>query len=90
MEEAGKRWGVSTTIIKRVCRKFGIERWPYRQIQSAQKKIAALEDMLRTRTRTSAEQEKVKVCPGSILSIIIVRMDVQHDLFAVHIGFYIL
>lgn len=63
MEEAGKRWGVSTTIIKRVCRKFGIERWPYRQIQSAQKKIAALEEMLRTRTRTPAEQEKVKVCP---------------------------
>lgn len=62
MEQAGKSWGVSTTIVKRVCRAFGIERWPYRQIQSARKRIDKLKEKLRAGGRHSAEREKIKVC----------------------------
>lgn len=61
MEEAGKSWGVSTTIVKRVCRTFGIERWPYRQIQSARKRIDKLQEKLRAGGRTATEREKIKV-----------------------------
>ncbi|CAM9699517.1 unnamed protein product, partial [Hapterophycus canaliculatus] len=32
IEEVSKMMGVSTTIIKRLCRKYGIKRWPYRQV----------------------------------------------------------
>ncbi|CAN0153845.1 unnamed protein product, partial [Laminaria digitata] len=60
MEEAGKSWGVSTTIVKRVCRTFGIERWPYRQIQSARKRIDKLEEKLRAGGRSAAEREKIE------------------------------
>lgn len=61
MEEAGRSWGVSTTIVKRVCRTFGIERWPYRQIQSTRKRIDKLKEKIRAGTRDAAEQEKIKV-----------------------------
>ena len=33
IEEVSKMMGVSTTIIKRLCRKYGIKRWPYRQVR---------------------------------------------------------
>lgn len=61
MEEAGRMFGVSTTIVKRVCRTFGIERWPYRQIQSARKRIDLLKEKLRSGARSAAEQEKIEV-----------------------------
>lgn len=61
MEEAGRTWGVSTTILKRVCRAFGIERWPYRQIQSARKRIYTLKEKLRLGKKTAAEQGKIEV-----------------------------
>lgn len=61
MEEAGKSWGVSTTIVKRVCRAFGIERWPYRQIQSARKRIDKLQEKLRAGGKSAAEREKIEV-----------------------------
>lgn len=32
IEEVSRMMGVSTTIIKRLCRKYGIKRWPYRQV----------------------------------------------------------
>lgn len=35
IEEVSKMMGVSTTIIKRLCRKYGIKRWPYRQVSEA-------------------------------------------------------
>lgn len=61
MEQAALTWGVSTTIVKRVCRTFGIERWPYRQIQSAYKTVVELEKKLTDTTRSSPEKEKIKV-----------------------------
>lgn len=61
MEEAAHLWGVSTTIVKRVCRAFGIERWPYRQIQSARKRIETLQEKLRSSSRGEADRERLNV-----------------------------
>jgi len=44
---AAEKLGVSNTIIKRLCRKFGIERWPYRQIRSLNERIEKLETKLK-------------------------------------------
>ncbi|CAM9132423.1 unnamed protein product, partial [Discosporangium mesarthrocarpum] len=47
IEEVSRMMGVSTTIIKRLCRKYGIKRWPYRQIRSVNKSIKYLELLAR-------------------------------------------
>ncbi|CAM9617884.1 unnamed protein product, partial [Chrysoparadoxa australica] len=43
IEEVSKKMGVSTTIIKRLCRKHGIKRWPYRQIRSINRSMQHVE-----------------------------------------------
>lgn len=43
LDGASKELGVSTTIVKRLCRKLGIRRWPYRQICSLDKSINKLQ-----------------------------------------------
>lgn len=42
IEEVSKMMGVSTTIIKRLCRKYGIKRWPYRQVRAPLAWLCAL------------------------------------------------
>lgn len=39
----GKELGVCATMLKKICRKNGIPRWPYRQIKSLNRMIASLE-----------------------------------------------
>lgn len=46
INEASEELGVSTTIVKRLCRKFGIKRWPYRQINAINKSIGMLRQVL--------------------------------------------
>eukprot|EP00656_Telonema_subtile_P041784 TRINITY_DN4707_c0_g1_i3.p1 TRINITY_DN4707_c0_g1~~TRINITY_DN4707_c0_g1_i3.p1 ORF type:complete len:128 (+),score=33.45 TRINITY_DN4707_c0_g1_i3:143-526(+) len=41
--EAAKRLGVGLTLFKVICRKNGIQRWPYRKLQSLQNKLTELE-----------------------------------------------
>ncbi|KAL4860214.1 ABC transporter I family member 19 [Chlorella vulgaris] len=36
-EEASKQLGIGLTILKRICRRLGIEKWPYRQLKRAGK-----------------------------------------------------
>lgn len=40
--EVAKHLGVCTTILKKICRKHGIPRWPYRKLASLDKHIAHL------------------------------------------------
>ncbi|GJQ08971.1 hypothetical protein GpartN1_g762.t1 [Galdieria partita] len=47
LEEAAKELGVCSTVIKNVCRQYGIRRWPYRKIQSINRLIEYLEQQLR-------------------------------------------
>ncbi|CAN0279259.1 unnamed protein product [Discosporangium mesarthrocarpum] len=46
LDEAGRALGVSTTIVKRLCRKMGISRWPYRQICSVNKAMSKTRRMI--------------------------------------------
>ncbi|CAM9875092.1 unnamed protein product, partial [Phaeothamnion confervicola] len=39
IEEAAKSLGVSTTIVKRVCRRLNIKKWPHRKLVSVQRKL---------------------------------------------------
>ncbi|XWS61999.1 hypothetical protein CRYUN_Cryun07bG0173200 [Craigia yunnanensis] len=40
IEEAAKKMEFSATVVKKICRKFGVARWPHRKIQSKEKKIS--------------------------------------------------
>jgi len=39
MADVARKFGVCTTFFKRICRTYGIKRWPFRKLQSIQKKI---------------------------------------------------
>lgn len=51
IEEVSRMMGVSTTIIKRLCRKYGIKRWPYRQVSRVTRPLQNLECALSFRRR---------------------------------------
>ncbi|GJU67031.1 RWP-RK domain-containing protein [Tanacetum coccineum] len=40
IEAAAKKINFCPTVIKKVCRKHGLSRWPYRKIRSIEKKIS--------------------------------------------------
>lgn len=42
-EEAAKKLGVGLTVLKRICRKFGVPRWPYRKLKSLDRLITNVE-----------------------------------------------
>lgn len=41
--EVAKQLGICTTLLKKVCRKLKIKKWPYRQIRSITKSVQSLE-----------------------------------------------
>ncbi|XP_016716198.2 protein RKD1-like [Gossypium hirsutum] len=40
IEKAAKKMEFSATVVKKICRKYGLSRWPHRKIQSMEKKIS--------------------------------------------------
>lgn len=42
MADVARKFGVCTTFFKRICRTYGIKRWPFRKLQSLEKKINGL------------------------------------------------
>jgi hypothetical protein len=42
-EEAARRLGIGLTVLKRICRKFGVPRWPYRKLKSLDRLISNVE-----------------------------------------------
>lgn len=71
--DASEALGVSTTIVKRLCRKYGITRWPYRQMNAINKTIVMLrEQVLSLPVETNAESETKK------LEAIEVMVDAQY------------
>lgn len=43
LQEAALKFGVCTTLLKKICRKNGIANWPYRRICGLRKSIASME-----------------------------------------------
>ena len=41
-----RKFGICATLLKKICRRHGIQRWPHRQIRSLQKSIDMLKDSL--------------------------------------------
>lgn len=44
--DASKELGISSTLLKKICRKYGIKRWPYRKLQSVNKQIDSLQNSI--------------------------------------------
>lgn len=42
LHTAARKFGICTTAFKKLCRRFGIAKWPHRQLRGIDKKIAAL------------------------------------------------
>lgn len=59
--KASKELGVSTTIVKRLCRKLSITRWPYRQLASLDKRIAKLHALLETTQKSEIDKIQVRI-----------------------------
>lgn len=47
INQVAKELGICATILKKICRKNGIPRWPHRKIKSLDKRLALLEDNLK-------------------------------------------
>ncbi|KAG5181981.1 RWP-RK domain-containing protein, partial [Tribonema minus] len=41
--EAAKELGVSTTIVKRLCRRYGIQKWPFRSLVRVQRTMSEVQ-----------------------------------------------
>ncbi|CAH9065182.1 unnamed protein product [Cuscuta epithymum] len=39
IEEAARRMNICPTVMKKICRRDGLVRWPYRKVRSIQRKI---------------------------------------------------
>ncbi|GLD96596.1 hypothetical protein PINS_up005279 [Pythium insidiosum] len=46
LKDAANHFGVCTTLLKKICRKNGIQSWPYRQIVGLRKSIASMEQQV--------------------------------------------
>ena len=54
--EVAKRFGICTTLLKKICRKSGIRRWPHRQIRSISKSIDGLRTARQAATSAASSQ----------------------------------
>ena len=51
LAEASAKLGICATILKKICRSFGIKRWPHRKIRSINNLIKKYEDQLKNTTK---------------------------------------
>ncbi len=42
LRHVSRKMGLSTTMLKKICRRYGIQRWPHRQIRSIDRSIARI------------------------------------------------
>ncbi|KAL0017669.1 hypothetical protein SO802_004738 [Lithocarpus litseifolius] len=76
IEEASRRMKLCPTVLKKICRRYGIHRWPYRKVKSIRRQISNLTASLNShdaegeaRANAQAEidrlqQELTNVCAG--------------------------
>jgi len=53
--EASKNLGICATVLKKICRKYGIQRWPHRKIKSLERMI----EVLQSATVVPEEQKRI-------------------------------
>ncbi|KAJ4830848.1 hypothetical protein Tsubulata_028538 [Turnera subulata] len=59
IEQAAKKMGLCTTVIKRICRKHQLKRWPQRKVKSIRRRLA--KEKLRMNTGNAKERALAKV-----------------------------
>lgn len=57
IEEAAREIKVCPTVIKKICRRSDVKRWPHRKVKSIQKKISNLREIL---NRSTNAEERAK------------------------------
>lgn len=57
ISEAARRIGICTTVIKKICRSYGINRWPQRKVAAITKRIAGLESEIKYATTSERKIE---------------------------------
>jgi len=67
ISQAAKELGVCTTMLKKMCRKSGVARWPFRKIHSLDRMIASLDRALKANppdaVAVARELAALRVCP---------------------------
>jgi transposase-like protein len=56
-----RKFGICATLLKKICRRHGIQRWPHRQIRSLQKSIDMLRESLGVAKGTNKEYIAKKI-----------------------------
>ena len=56
--EAAFTFGICTTLLKKICRKIGVKRWPCRALRSLSKNIQTLESSL-TKANTQEDEDRI-------------------------------
>ncbi|KAG7391466.1 hypothetical protein PHYBOEH_006686 [Phytophthora boehmeriae] len=56
-----RKFGICATLLKKICRRHGIQRWPHRQIRSLQKSIDMLKESLSVAKGTNKEYIAKKI-----------------------------
>ncbi|KAJ9183627.1 hypothetical protein P3X46_007452 [Hevea brasiliensis] len=74
IEEAARLMNICPTVVKKICRKYGMSRWPFRKIKSIEKQILSLransisinaEERARTEAEIQRLEQKIsKLCAG--------------------------
>ncbi|CAM9395848.1 unnamed protein product, partial [Discosporangium mesarthrocarpum] len=49
LNHAARELNVSLTMLKKLCRQYGVKRWPHRQVSSLNKTISRLQGKISTR-----------------------------------------
>lgn len=65
--QVARELGICPTMLKKVCRRNGIPRWPYRQLKSINRMIAALESDICTQNNAAEIIEELKKKKEAIL-----------------------
>ncbi|GJQ13862.1 hypothetical protein GpartN1_g5653.t1 [Galdieria partita] len=57
IQTASRNLGVCCTLLKKICRKYGITRWPYRKIQSIERSIQQTKERLQFLEQIVAQEQ---------------------------------
>ncbi|KAI7987653.1 Protein NLP7 [Camellia lanceoleosa] len=73
IEEAAKKLNICPTVMKKICRKYGLSRWPYRKIRSIERQISERRASLSARdaeerARAQADIESLQQTLASFFS----------------------
>ncbi|CAI5499905.1 unnamed protein product [Closterium sp. Naga37s-1] len=75
INEAARELGICPTVLKKICRRHGMRRWPHRKIRSIERIIATLEETIAggapadesiLREIKSLKEEKKRLCDGHL------------------------